>query len=226
MKRNLDKIAKDNNLSRRTHSHSWDKDGYLTVTTSIASIADVPREDVFQHVFFAKKAETGMLIQTARDLATETFLALEAEEATMREPTTMEQPVAIDEAPDSGKPVAEEKPKRKRASRKKKPETETPEAGVFINKEVAAEDDGLGALDESEPEVFETYEKGNKIHGKCLSGLLIAAYGPEWQKDEKVKIIVRGLVAAIKDVVPVVNSKGEMLDTFPVFVAEYLKKAA
>jgi hypothetical protein len=160
----------------------------------------------------------------AREISTEDFLDLKPE-------------VEAAETSETPAPMAEEKPKRKRAPRRKKveaeTETETPavtEAPIHIAPEMSApeEDDGLGlgALDEEPVETFQTYEKGNKVHGQCLSALLVKAYGADWQKNEKVKIIVRGLVAAIKDVVPVVDGNGKMLATFPVFVAEYLKKAA
>jgi hypothetical protein len=120
--------------------------------------------------------------------------------------------------------------KKKRASRKKAPVEAAPapvveEAPIHIAAEVAApaEDDGLGDL--GEEAVVVNYTKGDKLHSKILGALLVSAYGKDWQKDEKVKVIVRSLVSAIKDTVPVVDSEGNMLASFAEFVASFLKAA-
>jgi len=215
-----DELAKKHNLSRRTHSFNMDKDGYLTVTTEVATVDNIPRSELFQNVFKCQKSEMDACIQVARELCTGAFLAHYFEEST-----------------DDAKPVvapeevyvAPTEPVKKKRTRKKKVEVVASVVAVpAIVAEEETGDDGLGLLgEEDEPvPVTHTYEKGNKVHGKYLSTLLVKEYGSEWQNDEKVKVIVRGLVAAIKDVVPVVDSKGEMLPTFPVFVLEYLKKAA
>ena len=217
-----DIAARKNNLSRRTHSHSWDKEGYLPVTTEVSSLTD-QRSETFQNVYQCAKTDTDLKIKLARAEATDIFLAVEPEVAPA---APAEKPVmeAVVEAPAA--PV-----KKKRASRAKpKPVVEAPvveEAPIHIAAEVApvAEDDGLGDLGEEEAVVV-NYTKGDKLHSKILGALLVSAYGKDWQKDEKVKVIVRGLVSTIKDTVPVVDDKGTMLGSFSVFVAEFLKKAA
>lgn len=222
-----DILARANNLSRRTHSHSWDKEGYLTVTTEVLC-TNVQRSETFQNVYKCDKTETDTYIRLARAEATDIFLA--AEEA------PVEAPAPVVEAP----AVVEEKPKRRRASRAKKapvpvPVVEAPvpvveEAPIHIAAEVAAEvaaeDDGLGDLEEAHVVKLVNYTKGDKLHSKILGTLLVSAYGAAWQKDEKVKVVVRKLVSAIKDTVPVVDSEGNMLESFPTYVAEFLQKAA
>jgi len=230
----FDTLAKEASLSRRTHSHSWDKDGYVTITTEVASVDNIPRSELFQHVFKCKKSETYDHIMLARDLATASFLAVElnaSDEEEAPDAPVVELKVAepVAETPVVEEKKEEEKPKRKRAPRKPKEEAVAPEAvspeAVYT---APVEDDGLGlGEDEEQPKpAIEFYKKGDKAHGKILGALLIDAYGAEWQKDAKVKNIVRGLVAVIKDVVPVVDSEGVMLKSFHAFVADFLKKAA
>jgi len=228
-----DILARENNLSRRTHSHSWDKEGFLTVTTEVSSL-EAQRSETFQNVYKCTKADTDLNIKLARAEATDIFLAIEPE-VTMATTTAAKTAVVeavVESSPTDVTNPVEEAPKpakKKRASRKKAPVEAAPvveEAPIHIAPEVAAptEDDGLGDLGEEAAVV--NYTKGDKLHAKILGSLLVSAYGKDWQKDEKVKVIVRGLVSAIKDTVPVVDDKGTMLGSFSVFIAEYLKKAA
>lgn len=223
--RKSDILARANNLSRRTHSHSWDKEGYLTVTTEVSSLTD-QRSETFQHVYKCEKSETDARIRESREEATVDFLAVEPAVAPA---APAEKPVMEAVVEETPAPVV----KKKRASRAKKAPVEAApvveEAPIHIAAEVAAEvapvaeDDGLGDLGEEAAVV--NYTKGDKLHSKILGALLVSAYGKDWQKDEKVKVIVRGLVSAIKDTVPVVDDKGAMLESFSVFVAQFLKAA-
>lgn len=226
-----DIAARKNNLSRRTHSHSWDKEGYLTVTTEVSSLTD-QRSETFQNVYQCAKSDTDLKIKLARAEATDIFLAVESEEvlAPAMATTTAAKTAVVEAVIEKAVEEVAAPVKKKRASRAKKPVEAAPvvpaEAPIHIAAEVAAptEDDGLGDL--GEEVVGINYTKGDKLHSKILGALLVSAYGKDWQKDEKVKVIVRSLVSAIKDTVPVVDSEGTMLESFAVFVAEFLKKAA
>ena len=222
---NTNKLALENNLSRKILSLGFDKKGRGIITTQVSTrrvVKEVALQDRVEEYYFCipeglPPENLNEELSRCLHISTLNFLGLEDSKET---PAIVEE--KVEEKPAKKKAA---KKAAKKATKKATKKVEIKEPIVAVEAVEAVEGDvELDLLDEVSAPTKIMFDKTNKDHRAALAPILPRLLGSKWKEDNKHRARVQELLPALDGKVAVMNEGSQdVLASFVESVKEFVK---